>query len=192
MKTYTFDSLKNYALWYYFKYFVSPKKLMQKLKEKSKDTDLPEKVFENIKHLIDEKQVIQDKIRLYLLANKNYTYIKNKLTEKLFDKALVKEILEKDFFVEWESLLNEHSIRIKVQNYKRKNKSITYIKQKLIDRQEDKEIIDKIIDEVFWEERDIDAIKKEISKLTSKYEKDKIIQKLLAKWFKYDDVKRSF
>ena len=37
MKTYTFDSLKNYALWYYFKYFVSPKKLMQKLKEKSKD-----------------------------------------------------------------------------------------------------------------------------------------------------------
>jgi hypothetical protein len=100
MKTYTFDALKNYALRYYFKYFVSPKKLMQKLKEKSKDTPLPEKVFENISHLIDEKQVIQDKIRLYLLANKNYTYIKNKLTEKLFDKDLVKEILEKDFFIE--------------------------------------------------------------------------------------------
>jgi hypothetical protein len=100
MKTYTFDSLKNYALWYYFKYFVSPKKLIQKLKEKSKDTDLPEKVFENIKYLIDEKQVISDKIRLYLLANKNYTYIKNKLAEKLFDKTLVKEILEKDFFLE--------------------------------------------------------------------------------------------
>lgn len=192
MKTYTFDSLKNYALRYYFKYFVSPKKLMQKLKEKSKDTDLPEKVFENIKHLIDEKQVIQDKIRLYLLANKNYTYIKNKLTEKLFDKTLVKEILEKDFFIEWESLLNEHSIRIKVQNYKAKNKSITYIKQKLVDRQEDKEIIDKIIDEVFWEERESNAIQKEISKLENKYDKPKIIQKLLAKWFRYDDIKRSF
>lgn len=192
MKTYTFDSLKNYALWYYFKYFVSPKKLMQKLKEKSKGTDLPEKVFENIKHLIDEKQVISDKIRLYLLANKNYTYIKNKLAEKLFDKTLVKEILEKDFFLEWESLLNENSIRIKVQNYKWKNKSIIYIKQKLVDRQEDKEIIDKIIEEVFGEERDRDAIKKEISKLQGKYTQEKIIQKLITKWFRYDDIKRSF
>ncbi len=192
MKTYTFDSLKNYALWYYFKYFVSPKRLMQKLKEKSKDTDLPEKVFENITHLIDEKQVISDKIRLYLLANKNYTYIKNKLAEKLFDKTLVKEILEKDFFLEWESLLNENSIRIKVQNYKWKNKSITYIKQKLVDRQEDKEIIDKIIEEVFGEERDLESIQKEISKLEGKYSKEKIIQKLLAKWFRYDDIRRSF
>lgn len=192
MKTYNFDSLKNYALRYYFKYFVSPKKLMQKLKEKAKDTDLPEKVFENITHLIDEKQVIQDKIRLYLLANKNYTYIKNKLAEKLFDKDLVKIILEKDFFVEWESLLNENSIRIKIQNYKQKNKSITYIKQKLVDRQEDKEIINKIIEEVFGEEKDLESIKKEISKLEKKYEKEKIIQKLLAKWFRYDDIKRSF
>ncbi len=192
MKTYTFDSLKNYALWYYFKYFVSPKKLMQKLKEKSKDSDLSEKVFENITHLIDEKQVIGDKIRLYLLANKNYTYIKNKLGEKLFDKTLVKEILDRDFFIEGESLLSENSIRIKVQNYKSKNKSITYIRQKLVDRQEDKEIIDMIIDEVFWEERDLESIKKEISKLEWKYEKSKIIEKLLAKWFRYDDVKRSF
>lgn len=192
MKTYTFDSLKNYALWYYFKYFVSPKKLMQKLKEKSKDSDLAEKVFENITHLIDEKQVISDKIRLYLLANKNYTYIKNKLAEKLFDKVLVKEILDRDFFIEGESLLSENSLRIKIQNYKSKNKSITYIRQKLVDRQEDKEIIDMIIDEVFWEERDLEAIKKEISKLEWKYEKSKIIEKLLAKWFRYDDIKRSF
>jgi hypothetical protein len=49
-----------------------------------------------------------------------------------------------------------------------------------------------IIDEVFWEERDLKAIKKEISKLEWKYEKSKIIEKLLAKWFRYDDVKRSF
>lgn len=192
MKTYTFDSLKNYALWYYFKYFVSPKKLMQKLKEKSKDTTLPEKVFENITHLIDEKQVISDKIRLYLLANKNYTYIKNKLAEKLFDKNLVENILKNDFFLEWESMLNENSIRIKVQNYKWKNKSITYIKQKLIDRQEDRYIIDKITEEVFGEERDLGAIKKEISKFQGRYSQEKIIQKLLAKWFRYNDIKRGF
>lgn len=62
----------------------------------------------------------------------------------------------------WESLLNENSIRIKIENFKAKNKSIIYIKQKLVDRQEDKEIVDKIIDEVFGEERDLEAIKKEI------------------------------
>lgn len=192
MKKYNFDSLKNYALWYYFKYFVSPKRLLQKLKEKEKDTNLPEKVFENIKHLIDEKQIIGDKIRLYLLANKNYTYIKNKLSQKLFDKDLVKEVLQKDFLVEWESLLNEKSIKLKVQNYKSKNKSITYIKQKLVDRQEDKKFIDKIIDEVFEEKWELDAIKKEISKLEWKYEKAKIINKLITKGFKYDDIKKWF
>lgn len=192
MKTYTFDSLKNYALWYYFRYFVSPKKLFQKLKEKSNDSELSKQVFDNISYLIDEKQVISDKIRIYLIANKNYTYIKNKLSEKLFDKDLVKEILQNDFAKEGETLLNELSIYIKIQNYKRKNKSITYIKQKLIDRNEDKELVNKIISEIFGEEMDIENIKKEISKLENKYEKNKIIQKLLAKWFKYDDIKRSF
>jgi glycosyltransferase involved in cell wall biosynthesis len=42
----------------------------------------------------------------------------------------------------------EHLIPL-ILYYKSKNKSITYIRQKLVDRQEDKEIIDMIIDEVF-------------------------------------------
>jgi len=76
---YNYESLKNYALWYYFKYFPSLKKLQSKLMEKLPDEEICEKVMKNISHLINEKQVIGDKIRLYLMRNKNLNYIKSKL-----------------------------------------------------------------------------------------------------------------
>lgn len=187
---YTFDTLKNYGLWYYFRYFPSSKKLLEKLYEKSKDREVSQKVFENISYLIDEKQVIWDKIRLYLMRNKNLRYIIQKLWEKWFEKTLVQEILENDFLEEWKSLLQESSLRIKIENYKNAWKSLQYIKQKLIERPEDREIIESIIATVFenWEDENL---KKEWEKLQNKWlERQKIIQKLLQKWFFYDDIKK--
>jgi hypothetical protein len=73
MKTYTFDSLKNYALRYYFKYFVSPKKLMQKLKEKSKDKDLNFYIG-NLYCIIKSWEIFQ----WHLKKSKNI-YIKNEV-----------------------------------------------------------------------------------------------------------------
>ena len=55
---YNFENLKNYALWYYFRYFPSSKKLLEKLNEKSKNNELSLKVFENISHLVNDKQVV--------------------------------------------------------------------------------------------------------------------------------------
>ena len=55
---YNFETLKNYGLWYYFRYFPSRKKLLQKLQEKAQDLELPNKVLENISHLIDDSRVI--------------------------------------------------------------------------------------------------------------------------------------
>lgn len=186
---YNFDTLKNYALWYYFKYFPSSKRLIEKLNEKSFDTKLSKKVFENIKHLINERQVIWDKIRLFLLRNKNLKYIKLKLLEKWFDKVLVEEILQNDFLEDWKSLLNEKSLYIKIENYKNAWKSINYIKQKLIERSQDRELVENIITSIFenWEEM---SIKKEAEKLLKKYDKVKVTQKLIAKGFKYDEVRR--
>lgn len=187
---YTFDTLKNYGLWYYFRYFPSSKKLLEKLYEKSKDREISQKVFENISYLIDEKQVIGDKIRLYLMRNKNLRYIIQKLWEKWFEKTLVQEILENDFLEEWKSLLQESSLRIKIENYKNAWKSLQYIKQKLIERPEDREIIESIIATIFenWEDENL---KKEWEKLQNKWlERQKIIQKLLQKWFFYDDIKK--
>lgn len=186
---YTFESLKNYALWYYFKYFPSLKKLESKLMEKLPDEEICEKVMKNIWHLINEKQVIGDKIRLYLMRNKNLHYIKSKLILAWFDKYLVQEILENDFLEDWESLLNKKSLYIKIENYKNAGKSIQYIKQKLIERTEDRVIIEEIITDIFaqWESENI---QREIEKLKNKYEKQKIIQKLIAKWFNYNEIKK--
>lgn len=185
---YDFDRLKNYALWYYFRYFPSTNRLKEKLLEKSLDEELSQKVLKNISWLINEKQVIWDKIRLYLMRNKNLKYIKQKLLEKKFDKELINEILEKDFLEEWKSLLNRKSLEIKIENYKNAWKSVNYIKQKLIERAEDRELVENILESVFenWEEMNI---KKEAEKLLKKYDKPKTIQKLIQKWFRYDDVK---
>lgn len=187
---YNFDTLKNYALWYYFRYFPSRKKLLEKLKEKSQDREVSQKVFENISHLFQEEQVIWDKIRLYLLRNKNLKYITGKLLEKWFEKDMVQEILENNFLREGESLLNEKSLFIKIENYKNAGKSIQYVKQKLIERQEDREMIEKIIDDIFYDGED-ENLKKEFEKLQHKgVEKQKIIQKLLQKGFQYNSIKK--
>lgn len=186
---YNFETLKNYALWYYFRYFPSSKKLLQKLEEKIQDQELPKKVFGNISHLINDKQVIGDKIRLYLMRNKNLKYIKNKLILAWFDKYLVEEILQNDFLEEWESLLSKKSLYIKIENYKNAGKSIQYIRQKLIERQEDRELIEWIIEEIFQDGEEKNILR-EIEKLKNKYDKQKIIQKLLQKWFNYNEIKK--
>lgn len=187
---YHFETLKNYALWYYFRYFPSSKKLLQKLEEKAQDREISQKVFENISHLINEKQVIGDKIRLYLMRNKNLNYIKNKLILAWFEKYLIQEILENDFLEEWKSLLSEKSLFIKIENYKNAGKSIQYVKQKLIERQEDRELIEWIIEDIFQDGEE-ENILREIEKLKNKnLEKQKITQKLIAKWFNYNEIKK--
>ncbi|MDR1945397.1 MAG: RecX family transcriptional regulator [Candidatus Peribacteria bacterium] len=76
-----------------------------------------------------------------------------------------------------------------------------YIKQKLYERQEPKELVEKFLEESyldfssveeegedqFWE---LKNLKKEYEKLKGKYEDKKIIEKLLRKGFMYDDIKK--
>lgn len=186
---YNFDTLRNYALWYYFRYFPSVKKLSEKLLQKSKDEEMSKKVMESILHLTQEKQVIWDKIRLFILKNKNLHYIKNSLMQKWFEKDDIENILQNNFLEEGKSLLNEKSLKIKIENYKNAGKSIMYIKQKLIERSEDRELIEAIINELF-PALDSENIEKEIEKLKTKYPKEKLVQKLLQKWFTYNDIKK--
>lgn len=103
---------------------------------------------------------------------------------------MIQEILENNFLREGESLLNEKSLFIKIENYKNAGKSIQYVKQKLIERQEDREMIEKIIDDIFYDGED-ENLKKELEKLQHKgLEKQKIIQKLLQKGFQYNSIKK--
>lgn len=185
----TFDTLKNYALWYYFRYFPSKNKLEKKLLEKVDDKELIIKVLWNINHLLDDKKVIWDKIRVYLIKNKNLNYIKTKLILAWFDKYEVEDILNTEFLEENKSLLNEKSLKIKIQNYKNAWKSISYIKSKLIERQEDRGLVENILSEVFetWEDENL---LQEYEKIKNKFPKEKLVSKLIYKWFKYEDIKK--
>lgn len=184
-----FEKYKNYAIWYYLRYFPSINKLTQKLSQKTQNQELTTKILNDIKHIFNEKTILTDKIHICLIRNKNYNYILTSLLKKGFEKEMIQDLLINKFDCENKSLLNEFSIKNKIQNYKNKNKSISYIKQKLIQRPQDKDIIENIISEIFtnWEN---DLIINEYEKIKNKYEKNKIIQKLLAKWFLYSDIKK--
>lgn len=186
----TFSRLKDYSLWYYFKYLPSINKLENKLLEKTmQNRELVEQVFEDIKHLFQEEQIIESKVKVYLFRNKNLSYIKGKLREKLFDKELVIKILEQNI-TEWESLFSESYLLKKIENYKQKWKTKKYIFQRLVDRNEDKEIVENCLEKVFWEEWENEILKEEFEKLRWKYENKKIIEKLLRKGFEYSEIKK--
>ncbi len=140
----------DYAIWYYLKYYPSPKKLIQKLKEKF----WPD----------SEKW-------------KKYWWIWQEEIDYLINEKLINIIQENEV------------IKSKIRILKDKWKSKLYIKQKLFERQEDKELIIKYLEEAFidWE---YEQLNKEYEKIKEKFEKQKIIEKLYRKWFKYADIKK--
>jgi len=186
-KKYTPQRLRDYALWYYFRYYPSNSRLLQKLREKGSEQD-SEKVFWEIKHLLQEDQIIASKIDNYLFRNKNYRYIRQKMREKLFPSEKVESYLEK-YLESWESILDEVFLRRKIEIFTSKGKSRYHIFQKLGETKWDREILKWLLQEYFpdWE---WENIKREYKKLKSKYSREKIIQKLIAKWFKYDEIKK--
>ncbi len=186
------EVLKNYAIEYYLKYFPSTQKLSEKLCEKfSWDKEIIAEILGSLKSIIDEKTNIENRIRYMLDRHKNLNYIKQNLSQKKFDKALVDEILKLYFLREGESLLDENYLRKKITLLKEKGKSKNYIKMKLIEREEDKDLINSLLEEIF-DEWEAEIIKLEYEKLKGKFENQKIIEKLLRKGFLYDEVKKVF
>jgi len=90
-------------------------------------------------------------------------------------------------------------IESKIRNYKNKWKSKLYIKQKLFERQENRDLIEQYLTEAFIDGEQ-ELVQKEYEKIKGKisikselsvYEKNqKIVEKLMRKWFKYDDIKK--
>jgi hypothetical protein len=132
----------DYAIWYYLRYYPSPNKLKQKLKDKFwPDSEKGKKYG-----WIDEKQI-------------NFI-----ISEKL------KNIIQED-----------EVIKAKIRNYKDKQKSKKYILQKMFQRQENMDLV-KI---------EYEKLNRKLSGKYKWYEfKNKIIERLLRKWFRYDDIKK--
>ena len=194
-KYYHYQRLHDYALWYYFRYYPSDARLLQKLREKGSEDDT-QKVFEKIKHLLQEEEIIKAKTDNYIFRNKNYRYIRQKMREKLFDREKVENYLEK-YTSSGESILTEDFLRRKIELLISKGKSKRHIESKLWETPEDREKLQSLLEEYF-REGEGESIKREYKKLISRnpklleswYEgKQKIIQKLLAQWFRYDEIK---
>ena len=93
-KPYTYQRLKDYALWYYFRYYPSNARLLQKLREKGTQKDATQ-VLKEVQHLTQEDEIIRAKIDNYIFRNKNYRYIRQKMREKLFPTEKIESYLEK-------------------------------------------------------------------------------------------------
>ena len=193
-KKYTPQRLKDYALWYYFRYYPSNARLLQKLNEKWEAEDA-QQAFQEIKNLTQEDEIIKAKIDNYIFRNKNYRYIRQKMREKLFPSEKTEQYLEK-YINSGESILDENFLRKKIENYAAKGKSRYYIFQTLWETKLDREKLEILLEEYFpkWE---FENIQREYNKiisskpelLNSQAGKQKITQKLISKWFKYDEIK---
>ena len=148
----------DYAIRYYLRYYPSPKKLELKLKmkfwpesEKWKkywgiwEEEINYILAEKLRNIIQEEEVIQSKIRVYIGKWKSKLYIKQKLFERMENRDLIEQFLE-EAFIDWE----------------------------------------------------LDLVKKEYEKIKDKFKlnlsenekKQKIIERLMRKWFRYDDIKK--
>lgn len=194
----------DYAIWYYLRYYPSTKKLSQKLEEKFGCNSQKWKIYgwiqekeiqfilkEKLKNIIQEHEVCRSKINNLIQKNKNIIYIKNNLRQKLFDWDMVEEILQQDFQSQEYSLLIPEKVEKKIGELKRKWKSILYIKNKLIERELDKELVENLIFQFFpnW---DFENLQVQYQKIQWKYGKQKSVEVLMRKWFNYWDIKKLF
>lgn len=134
----------DYAIWYYLKYYPSPKKLRFKLKEKfGPDSEKGKKywgifeediefiISEKLRNIIEEEEVIESKIRRYKDLGKSKMYIKNKMFLRMEDKNLVEEKLE-IYFENWE-----------IENIKKELKKLWFSKE--LEYNEKNKIIKKLL-----------------------------------------------
>ena len=211
--------ITDYAIWYYLRYYPSKKKLKQKLEEKFWPNSEKGKKFwwinedvinfileEKLKNIIQEKEVCYSKINSLINKWKNINYIKNNLIQKLFEKDIIENILIEKFYSEEKSILNIQKIEKQILSLKNKGKSKQYIRQKFVENNFDKEIVEKILWEIFKKNDEKENIKvllekfnfpishsfpsrdKGVTTTLDFKQKQKILEKIVRKGYSFSDV----
>lgn len=186
-----YDNLRNSGVLYINKYFPTKWQFLDYLNKKTEDKEIIERVFSDISPFINEEILADSIIKILTEWWKNISYIQNKLITKKFDKNLINSKISELKLKE--TILVDYLVEDKIRNYKNKWKSKLWIRSSLIERREDEEIVDKILDKVFWIDGENETIINEIEKLKSRWitNNQEIIKKLLTKWFKYQDIKNN-
>lgn len=192
----TRESLLNYAAWYAMRYFPSLRKLRESLMEKSFNNEvLVASVMEEMTAYISEERIVDGLVRMYTEQSKTRPYIEQKLKLKKFWEDIIMSTLEsyRDSFISWTAY--EPVITRKMNDYLGKNKSKKYIIGTLTQGYPNfKNEINTLLNDVTPDETE--AIQMELAKLSGKYditsrkERQKVIQKLCMKWFPYDVIRK--
>ena len=107
----SYIQLRNYAEWYYTKYFPSKRMLHEKLLSRTEETELVDRVMVDLVNLIVEDKVIESRIHMYLSAGKTARYIRTKLMQKKFDTVLIEKYLEDQSDI----LKNPETYRVQIE-----------------------------------------------------------------------------
>ena len=159
-------SLKSYAIKYINRYFPTIKQLELQLSKKTKDYKVVKTVVDMVKQMIDEEKMIDNLVSTLKDRGKNINYITTKLYNKRFDWGLIKDALNK--LKAGKSLLIQYTLEEKITYYKKKWKSKFEIGRKFIERHEDRELVEEILEKVFWEDWESDVLKEKIIELKRK------------------------
>lgn len=180
-----YKRLRNYAEWYYTKYFPSKKMLYEKLIAKCEDAELVERVMSDLGSLIVEKENIESRVHSLLSQGKTTRYIRQKLLQKKFDP----DIINQTFSDEEETIKNPETYRAQIEKSIQKGsqkgapkKSLQYeLRMKYSDAKD-------LIDELLAEYHDLDILQKKAPELLRKYSQEQVMSKLSQKGFKISDI----
>ncbi|EKE28913.1 MAG: hypothetical protein ACD_2C00265G0003 [uncultured bacterium (gcode 4)] len=176
--------LKNYALWYYTSYYPSFWGLREKLEMKSSDSKTIDSIMSEMKSNFSEDNLLETLIQNLLDKWKSRSFIMQKLTLDKFVKNDIERITST-----LESSWIGDSYLLQKINTSLKGRSVQKTKLNLIAGWFDKEIIEGLIDgNDLKDTREL--LESQYKELVQKnIPKEKIIQKLIAKWFLYKDIK---
>jgi SOS response regulatory protein OraA/RecX len=177
--------LRNYAEWYYTKYFPSRNMLLEKLSARSEEREVVERVMADLASLIVEENVIESRIHGYLSQGKTARYIRWKLLQKKFDSALIDNLLlQKN-----ETLKNPETYRAqiekRIQQWEKKWFSKKALRYELQMHYPDaRELIDSLLLE--YDDRQI--LQKKAPELLKKYSQEQAVSRLAQKGFTFSDI----
>lgn len=182
--------LKNYAIEYIDRYSPSKNQLRDQLQKKTNNKDTINKVFMDVEKLINEDIMINSLLEQLKLRWKNLSFISQKLYNKKFDWELIKKYIEN--LKKWWSLIQEYTLEEKIVFYQKKWMSRNAIYMKFYERGEDRVVLNSFLEKYF----DVDLEKQSLENMIACFkekglETKKIISRLLARWFKYWDIKDS-
>jgi SOS response regulatory protein OraA/RecX len=182
-----YNHLKTYGEKYCQKYTPSSIKLKKQLTKKCKDVEIVDKVFQALLPQLDDNRLALTMAQNLLRKGKDPFQAKIYLTKKMFSKETIDKVFallsqERPMEIEDSPLPNQ------IRSLRKKGKSTREILQKYRNCIYAKEEILAIINET----QDEEVLLSEINKLVrKKVDQKKIVQRLIAKGFSYQDIKKN-